>query len=271
MIRRKVPILEEEFTGRVPRSSSASSASSTKSVPLRRSTRNLRPLVRRRSSTPDVLNLTSEPTSPPLYGGYPVITWESFRSDLTNFEPKWYKTADLKHGLQDHLNYVSEAMRNNEETRHVLESVIIENTSEEEPRAPIIRILNEVDDDPTPPWEFYYTNKMYHDEGVPPPSVKNLKSCGCIGRCVPETCACATHQAQHTSEFQTGFMYNNDRCLKQLGLPVFECNSLCRCDDDCMNRVRSSNCSNRNPTQSSTLFRLFRMDVKWRLPLSKRK
>ncbi|KAJ8082486.1 hypothetical protein PM082_008341 [Marasmius tenuissimus] len=242
----QVPVLEEELTGRAPRSSSASSGSSAQSedypkqLVLRRSARNLRPAVSRRSSSADVLNLTSTPTSdggkPSSYGGLPVINWESYKEDLTNFQPEWNKSADLGHIFQDHMNYLAEATRNNEETGHVLESIILENTSEES-HAPIIRIVPLSKLEPTPPWEFYYTNKMYHDEGVPPPSVKNLKGCGCIGKCVPETCACAKRQGRLTSTYQTGFLYDNDRCLKQTGLPVLECNSLCRCDDDCMNRV----------------------------------
>ncbi|KAK1220121.1 hypothetical protein PQX77_017160 [Marasmius sp. AFHP31] len=202
----QIPVLEEELTGRAPRSSSASSASSASSedyprpIVLRRSNRNSRPAVSRRSSSADVLNLTSTPTSvggkPSSYGGLSVINWESYSEDLTNFQPKWNKSADLGHSFQDHMNYLKEATRNNEETGHVLESIILENTSEEL-HAPIIRIVPLDKHEPTPPWEFYYTNKMYHDEGVPPPSVKNLKGC------------------RLTSTYQKGFL----------------------CDDDCMNRV----------------------------------
>jgi [histone H3]-lysine9 N-trimethyltransferase SUV39H len=113
---------------------------------------------------------------------------------------------------------------------------MIENTPEES-QAPIIKLLNDVDEDPTPPWEFYYTNKMWNGEGVPAPTVEGLGSCDCMGRCSPQTCACAKRQLKWTGTYHSDFIYDDKGCIKQCGVPAFECNSLCGCDENCMNRV----------------------------------
>ncbi|KAF9261071.1 SET domain-containing protein [Marasmius fiardii PR-910] len=134
--------------------------------------------------------------------------------------PKCYWSTDLPHAFHDHINWLSEDHRNNNQMRHILESIIIENTSEE-PHAPPISIKNQIDSTPTPQWEFYYTNKMWHSPSVPAPSVKRLGSCGCIGKCRADTCACAKRQKKYTEDYtQEGFVYDKQRC-----------------DDDCVNRV----------------------------------
>ncbi|KAL0575699.1 hypothetical protein V5O48_006259 [Marasmius crinis-equi] len=242
----QVPVTEEELTGRPPRSSSASSSSATTRVVLRRSTRTSRMAARRRSSTADtdILNLSSTKQEvapkPVSYGGLPVLTWDSFRDDPNNFKFKVYWADDMPHAVQDHINYIDAAVRNNPDTRHVLESIIVENTCHDEPQAPMIRIEeNKIPGDPesTPQWEFIYSNKMWNARDVPEPTMKNLGSCNCIGKCDPETCACVKRQRERTKKFQQGFVYDDQECLRQAGLPVLECNSLCRCDDNCMNRV----------------------------------
>ncbi|KAG7095110.1 hypothetical protein E1B28_005895 [Marasmius oreades] len=235
----EVPISEEELSGQPLRSRSASSSAS---VVLRRSARNSRPSSQMSltSTNTDFLNLSPQQTEVQeqlSFGGLAVLTWNSFRSDLNNFQPKCYWSVDLPHAFHDHVNWLSEDHRNNDRMRHIMESIMIENTSEE-PHAPPISIVNKVDSIPTPPWEFYYTNKMWHSPNVPAPSVKHLGSCGCIGKCRPDTCACAKRQKEYTEKYvSTGFVYDKHRCLVQGGIPIFECNSLCRCDDDCMNRV----------------------------------
>jgi len=117
--------------------------------------------------------------------------------------------------------------------------MILENTVEDEPNAPLVEIQNSVDEEPTPPWEFYYTNRMWHGEGVPPPDIKNLISCSCKGRCGPrsKTCACLANQRKVAADPHLEFAYDKAGRLKIPGYPVFECNDLCGCGDECRNRV----------------------------------
>ncbi|ESK91613.1 set domain-containing protein [Moniliophthora roreri MCA 2997] len=230
----QVPVTQEELTGR--RSSRSRSASSTLSV--RRSSR------WNRVSSPGSslsLNVTSnEPRTPGdaslSYGGLPVLTWKSFRSNLANFTPPCYWSKDLPHAFQDHINWLSPEYRNSRDMQHVFESIMVENTSEE-PQAPAIKLVNEVDYEPTPPWEFYYTNKMWNGEGVPAPTVEGLGSCDCVGACNPRTCVCVARQQKWTHEYHEGFLYDDRGCVRQGGIPAFECNSLCGCDERCKNRV----------------------------------
>jgi len=125
--------------------------------------------------------------------------------------------------------------------RTVLESAIRENTGEDEPDAPWIDVINDIDDEPTPPWEFYYTNKLWLGEGVDPPDMANLEHCDCKGKCDPKstTCACVKRQNKYLEGyFPLGFAYDIKGKLRTPGAPIFECNALCACDDDdCRNRV----------------------------------
>jgi histone-lysine N-methyltransferase SUV39H len=123
--------------------------------------------------------------------------------------------------------------------RDLFEAMVLENTVDDEPDAPPIELQNDVDEEPTPPWEFYYTNKMWHGEGVPPPDVKNLISCSCKGVCDPrsKTCACLMNQRNVAADPYLEFAYDKAGRLKIPGYPVFECNDLCGCGDECRNRV----------------------------------
>lgn len=126
------------------------------------------------------------------------------------------------------------------EVRGVFEAMILENTADDERDAPPIVIQNSVDDEPTPPWEFWYSNKMWHGEGVPDPDVKNLKGCDCRGACNPKNkaCACAQRQCQAMGDDKaTEFAYDKNGRLKFPGFPIFECNNTCWCGPECTNRV----------------------------------
>ncbi|KAJ6460943.1 hypothetical protein C8R45DRAFT_535752 [Mycena sanguinolenta] len=172
---------------------------------------------------------------------YPILTWESYRQDLNNFRPRVYYARDLVSELHDYIHSFGESFRMSPHMRHVLESAIRENTADDEPDAPWIDIINEVDDEPTPPWEFYYTNKLWVGEGVDPPDMTKLVGCDCKGICDPKskTCSCLLKQKEYAAGyFSDGFAYDNKGRLKRDGIPIFECNSLCACDDDeCKNRV----------------------------------
>lgn len=176
--------------------------------------------------------------------GFTIINWREFRK---NFTPKYHLGRDLPHTLQDYINHMSEWTRSLPDMRTVFTAAIQENTALDEPDAPPIQIQNVVDDEPTPPWEFHYSNYMWHGEGVPPPDVESLISCDCIGRCDPRsgTCACALRQRDALGDPNGDFAYDHKGRLREPGYPIFECNDLCACDDDCRNRVSSFQCMDR--------------------------
>ncbi|KAG6868398.1 hypothetical protein C0993_003634 [Termitomyces sp. T159_Od127] len=183
----------------------------------------------------------SIPAPTKTFGGFQSLNWRTYRQDPQNMRLKCYFGKDLPHTLQDTINSFSEAGRRHRSLRAVMEASIRENTAEDEPDAPLIEIINEVDDDPTPPWEFHYSNKMWYGEDVPLPDLTKLVHCNCVGRCDPKVkpCACAERQRDwvdgmfHSPEF----LYDSKGHVKATDYPVFECNDLCGCSDECRNRV----------------------------------
>ncbi|KAI0035852.1 hypothetical protein K488DRAFT_42400, partial [Vararia minispora EC-137] len=154
--------------------------------------------------------------------------------------PKVYYAKDLPHLLQDRMNAMPGDVRVNDTARQVFLAAVAHNTMADEPNAPPIDVVNDIDDERAPPWEFHYTNKMWLGEGVPEPDLENLEGCSCLGRCNPnnKNCACVQRQAQHWSE--GGFLYDANGKLKRnvdAGIPIFECNDLCGCLEDCPNKV----------------------------------
>ncbi|KAJ7621086.1 hypothetical protein FB45DRAFT_754091 [Roridomyces roridus] len=178
---------------------------------------------------------------------YPVTTWKSYRQDLTKMDLPVRWASDLVSKLHDYINSYHDEFRALSHMRQVFESTIRQNTAEDEPDAPWIEVTNEVDADPAPPWEFYYSNHMWLGDGIDPPDVTKLVGCDCKGKCDPksETCSCLKRQApyysdQDTEIFPPGFAYDSKGRLRTItsAAPVFECNALCSCDDEeCMNRV----------------------------------
>ncbi|KAF9043087.1 hypothetical protein BJ165DRAFT_1348945 [Panaeolus papilionaceus] len=154
-------------------------------------------------------------------------------------EPKYAR--DLPHELQDHINAMSEHSQLFEGMREIFEATIQENTAEDEPDAPLIKVINDVDDEPTPPWEFYYTNLMWHAEGVPPPDIENLQGCDCEGVCgsKSKTCSCLARQREVTGMHDLEWVYDKHGRLnkKTMGYPIYECNERCGCGEECRNRV----------------------------------
>ncbi|KAL4260849.1 hypothetical protein AB1N83_009623 [Pleurotus pulmonarius] len=194
-----------------------------------------------RSPTPPVpptghrLVLTSSKT----LGGNPIFTWQDVLNDPSNFTQPCKLAKDIPHSLQDYINRMDNWHRSLPGMRTVLEAAIGENTAEDEPNAPPISIVNNCDDEPCPPWEFYYTNLMWHDEGVPPPDMSGLKGCSCYPKCDPKngTCSCLQKQRSWSGEYTPDFAYDSRGRLKYQNVPIFECNDMCGCDDDCRNRV----------------------------------
>ncbi|TFK31605.1 hypothetical protein BDQ12DRAFT_618597 [Crucibulum laeve] len=188
-----------------------------------------------RSHSPQYLPVESK-----TYGGFKVMTWKTIRSDMEDQPPKYYRAKDIPHSLQDHINRMSDYTRMLPGMRDIFLASIQEGSAEEECDVPDIELINNIDDEPTPPWEFHYSNHMWHGEGVPPPDMKNLVRCDCIGGCDPrsKTCACLKQQSSYYDSGVVDFAYDNRGRLKRdQPYPIFECNSLCACDDSCRNRV----------------------------------
>ncbi|KAM3673119.1 histone-lysine N-methyltransferase SUV39H2 isoform 3-T4 [Ammospiza maritima maritima] len=79
-----------------------------------------------------------------------------------------------------------------------------------------------------PPLDFYYIN-----EYKPAPGINVLNG-------ITTGCECADCPAEKCCPKEAGFIlaYNKRKKLKiQPGLPIYECNSYCRCGPDCPNRI----------------------------------
>lgn len=185
-------------------------------------------------------------------GGYRIITWASHVAAQRERPPDYKLAKDLPHSLQDWMNTLPAEFRNSDVGRKIFEAQIQE-AMINEPDSPAIEIFdNDIGNEVTPRWEFHYTNELWYAEGVPPPDVKHLESCGCVGRCDPKskTCACAQRQLRWVRPYIEGeiiprtwpgspFVYDHKGQLQRLECPIFECNRFCNCDEDCPNRVRT--------------------------------
>lgn len=146
--------------------------------------------------------------------------------------------------LYDVINNLHEHNQFDPSLRRIFEHVMSVNTMHDEPNAPPITVANSINDDPCPPWEFYYTNKLFYGQNVVRGDPGKLKGCGCVGGCRPDskTCACLRRQHRYfqlTDKSTTlGFNYDQNGQIKDSRFPVFECNDACGCDETCMNRVR---------------------------------
>lgn len=179
----------------------------------------------------------------PSYGGFKALTWEHHRKNLNNFHFPHYFAKDIPTSLPDTVNRLSEYTRMDRGMQDIFRAYILESIVDDEPGAPDIEIINDVDSQPTPLFEFKYSNRIWYGEGVPLPDYKKLKGCDCVGRCDPKskTCSCAAKQREYLQEGGfvqgDGFVYEKNGRLKHAGYPIFECNELCACEGDCRNRV----------------------------------
>lgn len=155
-----------------------------------------------------------------------------------------YTNEEFPTELQNMMNNLPPSHKKDPNHRFIFESMILSNTVDEEPKAPIITIANHVDDEPCPPFSFYYTNKLYCGPGTFATPDPYEKGCSCKGPCDPDnpSCSCARRQEAMVTgvrgfEDHKGFLYNEDGSIKDHGLPIFECNAMCRCSDNCVNRV----------------------------------
>lgn len=214
-------------------------------IPLSASASTSRTTSRRtsRHTSSDAMDILADDADVLLYGPADnrnrFITWHDMRHSILKAAPKHLLAEDLPHSLQDHMNALPKEFRDLPGTKVIFEAMIAENTVDDEPDAPLIRIFNNVDDQPTPNWEFHYSNLMWYGEGVPGPDLSNLVGCDCVGPCDPKskTCACLQKQHGYTEDLSDGFLYDSKGCLTTNGAPIFECNILCGCTKDCRNRV----------------------------------
>jgi [histone H3]-lysine9 N-trimethyltransferase SUV39H len=171
------------------------------------------------------------------------VTFEMSR--LFN-EPSFKTSEDIPDVIEPHLNSLTQRQLRLADAKLIFEMKMAE---AEDPDAPPIKIFNPIEGDkePCPPFEFIYTNEMYHDKETGGPDHKNLKGCDCVGACDPnsKTCSCVIRQEYWTADVNNphsnGFAYESDGRMKD-GLqsyPIFECNWKCGCDETCTNRVNS--------------------------------
>ncbi|KZP30046.1 SET domain-containing protein [Athelia psychrophila] len=177
------------------------------------------------------------------------ITFERVSEAAHRLPAPYLLAKDLPHTLQDQMNRLPAMYRKTQEAVSIFEASIREISAIDDPGAPPISIINPIEDDDeaTPPWEFSYTNSIWHGEDVPAPDLKSLKGCNCHGVCNPKSksCACVKKQSEwyEDENRQPGFAYHTSKSmqgrLQQPGrqYPIFECNDFCGCDDACGNRV----------------------------------
>jgi len=183
----------------------------------------------------------AETIESPSYGGFKALTWNSYKSDLNNFPFKHYYTKDIPTSLPDSINRLSAYTRRDAGILDVFRAFMLENICDDEGNAPEIEIINEVDAESSPVFEFNYSNRMWYGEDLAMPDYSKLKGCECIGRCDPKsrTCACARKTRSYLET--DGCVYEKNGRLKYPRYPIFECNDLCSCDEHCRNRVSFSN------------------------------
>lgn len=221
----------------------------------------------------DELNLNDSARSSPFFPK--TISDLQFKPDRIlygrEYAPLTKRASKLPHSLQDYINTLPEWQQLNPHLRYVFESSIVSNTAHDEPNAPEIQVINNIDGEAAPPWEFHYSNLMWHGKGVPSPDMKNLVGCDCIGPCDPrnKNCACVQRQERfsklnkHVKKPPMGFLYDANGRLRELQYPIFECNDLCQCSEECRNRVSGGWSSYSDDVLSSSYIpRLFSMDVK---------
>lgn len=179
-----------------------------------------------------------EPAVGLTYGGFKALTWEEHRKDYKNLDLRHYSAKDLSTALPDSINRLSEYTRMNPGLRDVFRAYMLENIIDDEAGAPDVEVINNVDREPTPLFEFVYSNRIWYGKGVSLPNYSKLRGCGCIGKCDPKNMACLCAQRQRNScDMEEGCVYDKFGRLKYPGYPIFECNEMCSCDDECRNRV----------------------------------
>ncbi len=81
-----------------------------------------------------------------------------------------------------------------------------------------------------PPLEFNYISQSIYSVGVPVPDPTALFGCHCT-QCTEKSSCCAFMAGQRFA------YYKNGKLRVGFRTPIYECNSMCQCDDSCPNRV----------------------------------
>lgn len=160
-------------------------------------------------------------------------------------QPVEYKKAkDIPTAIEDTFNARSDSAKKDAGNRLMFESWIQYNTMDDEPQAPVIRLENLIDTEPCPKMEFHYSNSMWLSNSVPPPTMKGLKHCDCVGSCSSprnkDRCSCLTRQKKMLKPYRdfTSLYDENKRLISPNDQFIInECNDLCGCDESCTNRV----------------------------------
>ncbi|KAH6869029.1 hypothetical protein BKA70DRAFT_1132083 [Coprinopsis sp. MPI-PUGE-AT-0042] len=205
-----------------------------------------------------VAKTASEVKARPTYGGFDgveglhIITFEDWRAELRANPPDVRFARDIPTAAADRANL---SLSRGEAVHGLLElfQAYIQEHTQDEPDAPPVEIINDIDPElePIPPWEFHYSNMMWHSAEVPIPDLSegSLGACDCRGRCDPKSKTCSCVKRQHEWRAKLGyegpqfndFRYGANGKIKDsetlLQYPIFECNALCGCDADCRNRV----------------------------------
>ncbi|KAG8934546.1 hypothetical protein FRC02_009758 [Tulasnella sp. 418] len=199
---------------------------------------------------------SSRPSTKARYTSLRAIEEQMGIRWINPFDDKTLPAIRLPTDLQDMVNQLPPEYKMDPFNRVLFKQLIIQGTKFDEPSAPEIEIVNDVDDEPCPPFEFVWTNRMLYGEGVPRMN-RDLKGCTCIGgKCDPrsKTCACVQRQEFYykaagwvTNEVDVvegeeedvfnGFIYDERKLLRAHAVPIWECNAACGCSEACQNRV----------------------------------
>lgn len=130
-------------------------------------------------------------------------------------KPKSYFAKELKWDVESFMTQMTKRIPS--VLRAIFTANIVTGTTDE-PKAPAIQVVNNVDNQPVPRAEFHYSNRIWHGDGVPPPDTDNLVGCSCEPYCDPNstTCSCLKRQHEMTKDSGLrGFMYQDNGRLKK--------------------------------------------------------
>lgn len=117
-------------------------------------------------------------------------------------------------------------------TRTLLEQDIATRTKD------VITIENHLDETLIPESVNYYTNDVWHGEGIPAPTREGLAFCDCKGSCRNnKRCACRQHQYDRTGLDNFGYNPHGQLLQEARTYSLWECNEMCQCDFSCINRA----------------------------------
>lgn len=153
-----------------------------------------------------------------------------------------YPGEKLDTRIVDMMNALPKPWKQDVTTRINFESYMMSSVAPYNPWSPPIKVINSIDAQPNPPWEFVYTERMVYGNGVKKPTEaeRRARGCDCYPYCKPDdrNCACLRRQEKYGKEVDVkGFRYKDGLLTFTDAVPIFECTDGCRCNEDCPNRV----------------------------------